>query len=157
MSTKRSDQKLHRNYTKMLVHQHRFFAVWDLKRVKALENKKEKDSQTCISLERYCHCYIPRINTGGVYWNHFDHFVRLSVCSSVRVSDRVRSISPEPLDQFLPNLVSWCIIMRRYVLRKNWFTIFNVKVTARAYIIKTWLFFSISSKLQVRLQPNMVW
>ena len=34
------------------------------------------------------------------------------------------------------NLVWWCIIMRQRVLHKNWFTIFNVKVTARAYIIK---------------------
>ena len=41
---------------------------------------------------------------------------------------------------FLPNLVWWCIIMRRCVIQKNWFTILNVKVTVRAYIIKTWLF-----------------
>ena len=30
--------------------------------------------------------------------------------------------------------------MRRCVMQKNWFTIFNVKVTARAYIIRIWLF-----------------
>ena len=41
---------------------------------------------------------------------------------------------------FLPNLVWWCIIMRRCVVRKNWFTIFSVKVTARAYVIKIWHF-----------------
>ena len=41
---------------------------------------------------------------------------------------------------FLPNLVRWCTIMRQCVLWKDWFTIFNVKVTARAYIIKIWLF-----------------
>ena len=37
---------------------------------------------------------------------------------------------------FLPNLVLWCIIMSRFVMQKNWFTVFNVKVTARAYVIK---------------------
>ena len=36
-------------------------------------------------------------------------------------------------------LVQLCI-MRRCVMRKNWFTIFNGKVTTRAYIIKIWLF-----------------
>ena len=30
--------------------------------------------------------------------------------------------------------------MRWSVMKKNWFTIFNVKVTARAYITKIWLF-----------------
>ena len=41
---------------------------------------------------------------------------------------------------FLPNLVWWCIVMRRCMMWKNWFTIFNVKVTAKAYIIKIWLY-----------------
>ena len=72
-----------------------------------------------------------------VQWNHF---VRLSVCSSVYVSNLVCSVSPEALNHFLPNLVWWCIIMRRCVMRKNWFTIFNVKVTVRANKIKIWLF-----------------
>ena len=58
---------------------------------------------------------------------------------------------------FLSNLVLWCIIMSQCALWKNWFTIFNVKVTMRTYIIKIWLFFTISSKLLVRLQPNSVW
>ena len=64
------------------------------------------------------------------------HSIRLSICKSVYVSNRVCSMSPEPLNHFLPNLVRWFIIMRRCVMWKNWFTIFNVKVTARAYIIK---------------------
>ena len=46
--------------------------------------------------------------------------------------------------------------MRRSVRNKDWFTIFNVKVTARACISKIWLF-TTSSKLLVRLQPNLVW
>ena len=42
--------------------------------------------------------------------------------------------------KFIPNLVWLCIIMRLCVMQKNWFTIFSVKVTVRAYIIKIWLF-----------------
>ena len=66
--------------------------------------------------------------------------ITLSICSSVHVSDCVCSLFPEPLNRVLPNLIWWCIIMRWCVMQKNWFTIFNVKVTARAYIIKIWLF-----------------
>ena len=40
---------------------------------------------------------------------------------------------------FLPNWIWWCIIMKQCIMQKNWFTIFSVKVTARAYIIKIWL------------------
>ena len=63
----------------------------------------------------------------------------LSRCYFLLLSDCVCSVSPELLNHFLPNLVWCCIIMRQCVVRKNWFTVFNVKVTARAYIIKTWL------------------
>ena len=60
---------------------------------------------------------------GDVCWNHF-------------VCPRVHSVSPELLNRFFkPNLMWWCIIVSLCVLRKNWFTIFNVKVTARAYVI----------------------
>ena len=41
---------------------------------------------------------------------------------------------------FLANLVLWCIIMRWWVIYKNLFTLFIVKVTPRAYLIKIWLF-----------------
>ena len=63
-------------------------------------------------------------------------------------SPRVRSCplniswTAQPFSFFyIPNLIWWCVIMRQCVMRKNWFTIFNVKVTARTYIIKLWLFF----------------
>ena len=60
--------------------------------------------------------------------------ITLSICSSVLVSVCVCSISPEPLNHFFftPNLIRWCIITRQCVMRKHWFTISNVKVTARA-------------------------
>ena len=70
-------------------------------------------------------------------------------------------ISSEPQIVFSPNLVWLCGTMSQSVVQKNWFTVFNVKVTARAYIIKTWLFFTISSKLLVfsrsRSQQRLVW
>ena len=59
------------------------------------------------------------------------------------VCDCVCSVSPDPLNHFLPNLVWCCIIMRRCVMQKNWFTIFSVKATARAYVIRMWLFLCI--------------
>ena len=43
----------------------------------------------------------------------------------------------EPQNILLPNLVWLCIIIiSQNVMQKNWFTVFNVKVTVRAYIIK---------------------
>ena len=60
-------------------------------------------------------------------------FVRTSVCSSAPGSDRVRSISPEPLNYFFqPNLVWWCVITRRSVMHKTGFSICNVKITVNA-------------------------
>ena len=43
-------------------------------------------------------------------------------------------------DILSPNLVWLCSIIRQSVVQKNLFTVFNVKVTVRAYIIKIWLF-----------------
>ena len=102
----------------------------------------------CVCLPKSCyHHLLSHVDSllqliiplgGGVYWNHF---VCLSICSSVHVSDHVCSVSPEPLNHFfLPNLVWWCIITRQCVMQKNWFTIFKFKVTAKGYIIKIWLF-----------------
>ena len=68
----------------------------------------------------------PCISTGGYIG------ITLSICSSVLVSDHVHSVSPEPLNHSLPNLVLWYIITSQCVMWKYWFTIFNVKVTARA-------------------------
>ena len=65
-------------------------------------------------------------------------------------------ISSEPQNILLPNVVCLCSIINQSVMQKNWFIVFNVKVTARAYIIKIWLSV-VPSKLLVRMQPNMVW
>ena len=43
-------------------------------------------------------------------------------------------ISSEPLNILLPNLVWLCSIISQSVMQKNWFTVFNVKVTARTYM-----------------------
>ena len=49
----------------------------------------------------------------------------------------VQMISSEPQNILLPNLVWLCSIMSQSVKQKSWFSVFNVKVTARLYIIKT--------------------
>ena len=63
--------------------------------------------------------------------------VHLSSCPCVPVCSDDISWTAQP---FLTRLGRWCIIMRWCVTQKNRFTIFNVKVTGRAYIIKIWLF-----------------
>ena len=76
----------------------------------------------------------------------------------LRVSDRVRSISPELLNYlFIYFFTKLGIVVYYRVMQKNWFTMLNVKVTARVYMINMWLFFTIFSKLLVRLQTNLVW
>ena len=63
------------------------------------------------------------------------------------------------INHFLPNLEWRCVIMRRCVMQKNWFTIFNVKITVRASIIKMWLFFSIDifgDKLKLVFSPDVI-
>ena len=67
----------------------------------------------------------------------------------------VQMISPELLNFLLPNLVWWYIILSRSVLQKYW-SIFKVKVTARAYIFQIWLFLPYLLNL-ICLQPNLVW
>ena len=71
---------------------------------------------------------------GGVGWE-IGITLSVCVCPSVVLSvcQIVSLVPPEPLNHFLSNLVWCCIIMRQCVKQKNWFTIFNVKVTARAY------------------------
>ena len=49
-------------------------------------------------------------------------------------------ISSEPQNILSPNLVWLCSIISQSVMQKNWFTLLNVKVTAKACIIKVWLF-----------------
>ena len=52
----------------------------------------------------------------------------------------VQMMSSEPQNILLSNLVWLCSIMSQSVVQKNWFSVFKVRVTARAYIIKIWLF-----------------
>ena len=49
-------------------------------------------------------------------------------------------VSSEPQNVWLSNLVWSCSIISQSVIQKNWFTVFDVKVTASAYTIKIWLF-----------------
>ena len=52
----------------------------------------------------------------------------------------VQKISSKPPNILLPNLVLWCSILSWSVMQKDWFAIFKVKVTARAYMIIIWQF-----------------
>ena len=52
----------------------------------------------------------------------------------------VRTMSSEPQNILSPNLVWLCSIISQSVMQKNWFIVFSVEVTVRAYIIKIWLF-----------------
>ena len=52
----------------------------------------------------------------------------------------VRTICSEPHNILLPNLVWLCSFISQSVMQKYWFTVFNVRVTARAYIIRIWVF-----------------
>ena len=51
----------------------------------------------------------------------------------------VQIISSEPPYILLPNQVWLCSIISQSVMQKKWFTVFNVKVTVRSYMIKIWL------------------
>ena len=66
-------------------------------------------------------------------------FVHLSVRSPVFVSDCVHSISPESLDHFFFPHQTWYggVLTRGDVScrQKKLFTVFNIKVTVRAYIL----------------------
>ena len=65
----------------------------------------------------------------------------------VKVTVKVQNVSEYLLGQFfselrtilyaiLYNLVCLCSIISQSVVQKNWFTVFNIKVTARADITK---------------------
>ena len=98
-----------------------------------------------ISCWRLLHCqsYYESVGVGFIIYKYGSGILesfRPFVFSPAHESSHVHSISPEPPNHLLPNLVWWCIITRRCVMGKNWFIIFSVKVTARAYLIKIWLF-----------------
>ena len=76
----------------------------------------------------------------------------LNICPAwgfVHVNDCVHSVSPEPLTHFLPNWYGWCSIMSLSVMQKNWFTVFNVKVTVKGLYNQNMTISVVSSKLLV--------
>ena len=56
----------------------------------------------------------------------------------VKMSMFIQMISAKPPNILLPNMLLWCIIMNWNVMQKDLFTIFKVKVTTRAHMIKIW-------------------
>ena len=59
--------------------------------------------------------------------------IKVKVTEKVRMLMCAQMISPKPANIFFfkPNLVLWCIIMSQNVMRKVWFAIFKVRVTAK--------------------------
>ena len=66
----------------------------------------------------------------------------------------IQMISSKLRNVLLPNLVSWCIIMRWSVMWKDWFSFFKVKVTAKAHGNMT--VSTILSELLILFLPNFL-
>ena len=86
----------------------------------------------------------------------------MSICHPVRMFDFVRTISPEPLNHFKPNLVLWCIIMRQIVRQKKeeeekLVPYRQCQGHNEGLYNENMTFSTIPSKLLVRLQSNLVW
>ena len=80
----------------------------------------------------------------------------LSLCSSVRVSNRVHSVSPEPLDHFLPNGM---VVYYHEVMCHVEKLVHCLQCQGHNEDLydKNMTFSTISSKQLVCLQPNLVW
>ena len=65
---------------------------------------------------------------------------KLDSQQKVKLSMFTQMISSKSPNILLPNLVLQCIILSWGVRHTDWFAIFKVKVTARAHMIKIWLF-----------------
>ena len=74
------------------------------------------------------------IKMGGIFESFHLSFC-LSACHPIHVSDCFRTTSAEPVNHFNQTCYGGVSSWGRVSCRKNWFTIFNVKVTVRAYII----------------------
>ena len=121
------------------------------------------DSLVSFYQSTYPHSPPPFVGGGGYI------AITLSICQSVRLSicpSVVLSMCPMVSTQYLlncstiflkPNLVWWCIIMRQCVLWKNWFTILKYQGHSEGLYNQNMTIFTISSKLLVSLQPNLVW
>ena len=76
---------------------------------------------------------VSRRKTNGLlHWSRSQWRVKMLIF--------VQVISSKPPNILFPNLVLWCIIMSQSVMKKDWFSIFEGKVTARAHVIKLWQF-----------------
>ena len=116
-----------------VTHFHGHRTIWGKK-------DKQKLYFSSFDFELYPHPTRSKYREGGGVLESLHSSVCVSVCCFISVSNFVWTISPEPRKHFQPYLVWWCIILMRSVLNKNHFTIFNVKVTARANINKMQLF-----------------
>ena len=94
-------------------------------------------SKLLVCLQQNLVCWYSIISQSVVWENGITAF-KVKVTSKVKnVSECLSGqLSSEPQNDLSPNLVWLCSIMSHSIMQKNWFTVFNVKVTVRAYIIK---------------------
>ena len=96
----------------------------------------------------------PRYKYGEVCWNHF---VCLSGCSSVRVSDRVRSISSEPLNHFFKTKLGMVVYFHRATCHvEKMVHYLQCQGHSKSLNKQNITISIISSKLLFHLQPNLV-
>ena len=107
----------------------------------------------------------PNLIWWPVHYHKPEYFMRkLDCCIQGQVHSKtskcqwmfVQTISSEPLHLLPPNLEWWCIIRSQSICQKDWFAVFNVKITAKDHTIKI-LLSNISSELLILLQPSLVW
>ena len=95
-------------------------------------------------------------------WNHslcpyIWPSVHMSVCHPLCVSNFVLTISPELLNHFEPNLIWWCIITWQSIRQKKTGSLLQCQGHREGLYNQNVTISTISSKLLVRLQPNLVW
>ena len=95
----------------------------------------------------------PLVSRGGIYFNHFVH---LSVCNSVSVSNHVCWISPESLNHFFLTKFGMGVYYHEVMCHVNKL-VHYIQCQCESLYNQNQTIFTISSTLLVHLQPNMVW
>ena len=110
----------------------------------------------CMEWVHYTPLY--KYRGGGAYWNHFVRLsVHLSVCTSVRVSDHVCSIFPEPFNPFFFTKFGIVLYCHEMIFHAEKFVhYFQCQGHREGLYNQNLTIFTISSKLLVHLQLNLV-
>ena len=100
--------------------------------------------------------YPPHPPINGDGWVYIG--ITLSICSSVCVSDRVHSVSPEPLNHFLYTKFGMMVYYHEAMCHAEKLVHYlQCQGHSEGSYNQNLTSFTVSSKLLVRLQPNSVW